>query len=130
MWPPISFIHRDGQDKRSLVRKNYRGIKFKLWKLKLIILKKKLPKFICLPFLFATIVYWMSNLYNSASAYFLAVFIIILVSNTAVSFGMIFFYHKIFLNSIITIISFKKRLIFIGILKSILKYLSKKMILI
>jgi hypothetical protein len=51
----------------------------------------------------------MSNLYNSASAYFLAVFIIILVSNTAVSFGMIFFYHKIFLNSIITIISFKKK---------------------
>ena len=49
--------------------------------------EKKLPKFICLPFIFVTILYWMANLNDSAASFFLCCFIIILVANTAVSFG-------------------------------------------
>ena len=47
----------------------------------------KLPKFIGLPFVFVTIIYWMTNLNNSVGSFFLCCFIIILVANTAVAFG-------------------------------------------
>ena len=47
----------------------------------------KLPSFLFLPFLFATIVYWMANLNNDGSKYIICCIICVLVSNCAVSFG-------------------------------------------
>nr|QUF59469.1 ATP-binding cassette transporter Abcg-like5 [Brachionus angularis] len=46
-----------------------------------------LPKFIVLPFVFITINYWMSNLNNDVGKFFICVGVIILVANTAASFG-------------------------------------------
>jgi uncharacterized phage infection (PIP) family protein YhgE len=47
----------------------------------------QLPSFIVLPFVFTTIIYWMANLSSDVWAFLTCAAIIILVAQTAVSFG-------------------------------------------
>jgi hypothetical protein len=47
----------------------------------------KLPFFIVLPILSTTMIYWSTNLNNSAACFFNAMIVLILVANVSVSFG-------------------------------------------
>ena len=49
----------------------------------------KIPKFILIPFLLTTIIYWMSNLNNAGDRYILACVALIMIANCAVSFGVL-----------------------------------------
>ena len=47
-----------------------------------------MPLFIILPFIFTTIVYWMSGLYADFGVYVVNVIIAILTANVAISIGL------------------------------------------
>ena len=65
------------------ITNNLIKMKFKIQKKIL----KQVPKYVILPFLFVTIIYWMANILNNANVYFQVVFTIVLNTQVAIGYG-------------------------------------------